>query len=162
MIRPPRRKAPRAALAWLIAVLALGVASAPKPAPAQFMAANRQVTVFGVLATPGQAKDDEKLKDVLPQLRALLPGHSFKLLKVESKRMVAGDGIQCDLGSGFVASSRLIAPLDANGKVQLQFDLSVQGLSQFQTIVTTPPNQIFYINRMLPNGERLIIGIGAR
>jgi hypothetical protein len=162
MTRPPRRKTRRAALAWLIAAIAFGVASAPKAAPAQFMVPNRQVTLFGVLATPGQAKDDAKLKDVLPQLRTLLPGHSFKLLKVESKRMVAGDVIPCDLSSGFVASSRLISPLDANGKVQLQFDLSVQGLSQFQTIVTTPPNQISYINRVLPNGERLIIGLGAR
>lgn len=146
----------------MVVVLALGaVALSAIPASAQEMI-GRQVTVFGVLATPGASADDPKLKDVLPQLRHLVPGHGFKLLKVESKRLVSGEAVTCILGDGFVAASQLTTPIDPNGKIQMRFDLSFDGLSQYQTIVTTPPNQIFYVNRMLPNGERLIIGIGAR
>ena len=126
------------------------------------MIPGRQVTVFGVLATPGGVVDDPKLKEVLPQLRHLLPAHTFKLVKAESKRITQGESIVCDLGSGFVASSHLMNTLDLNGKVQLKFDLSVESISQYQTIVTMPPNQIMYLNRMLPNGERLLMGIGAR
>ena len=160
MTRPARRDTPprRAVIVGLLALLATGLA---REALAQGMD-GRQVTVFGVVATPGQAADDPKLREVLPQLRQLMPGHSFKLLKVESKRLVAGEAVNCDLGAGFVAASQLTTPLDANGKIQMRFDLSYSGLTQYQTIVTTPPNQIFYVNRLLPNGERLIIGIGAR
>ena len=161
MTRPDRRDAPlrRAVIVGLFALIALGPAVSPTFAQGLD---GRQVTVFGVVATPGQGVDDPKLKEVLPQLRQLVPGHSFRLLKVESKRLVAGETVNCDLGAGFVATSQLSTPIDANGKIQMRFDLTCQGISQYQTIVTTPPNQIFYINRMLPNGERLIIGIGAR
>ncbi len=153
---------PPATLAILILAAGLGQVAAPARAQALAVPDGRQVTVFGVLATPGQAKDDPKLKAVLPQLRNLVPNHSFKLLKVESKRAIAGGIVRCDLGDGFVASTALENALDINGKVQLRFDLSVGGFSQYQTIVTTPPNQTFFINRMLPNGDRLVIGIGAR
>ncbi len=142
--------------------LVLGLCVVPLTARAQDEMVGRQVTLFGVLATPGGTKNDPKLKDVLPQLRTLLPNHTFKLLKVESKRVASGGTVSCDLGDGFIAAGQLIAALDPNGKVQLRFDLSVGGISQYQTVVTTPPNQIFYINRMLPNGERLVLGVGAR
>ena len=103
-----------------------------------------------------------KLKEVLPQLNTNFPGHSFRLLKAESKRVLAGQTVSVDLGDGFVASSQLVSPFDQNGKIPMRFDLSLFGISQFQMIVTTPPNQISYVNRMLPNGNRLIVGIGAR
>lgn len=128
----------------------------PMPTPA------RQVTVFGVLATPGSTDADPKLAPVLPQLRRLLPDHGFKLIKIESRRAVAGQMVACDLGEGFVATARLVSPLDLNGKVQMQVDLSVFGESQFQTIVTTPPDQAFFCDKMLPSGSRLLIGLGAR
>ena len=156
MTEPPRR------LLALALVLALGCAATATTARAQDSMVGRQVTLFGVHATPGTGKDDPKLKEVLPQLRTLLPGHSFKLLKVESKRVSSGGVVSCNLGDGFVAATQLMVPLDPNGKVQMRFDLSQGGLSQYQTIVTTPPNQIFYLNRMFPNGERLILGVGAR
>ena len=162
MIKPPRPTLCAVVLAWVLAC-GFGPSGTPSATAGEFQVAEgRQVTVFGVLATPGQSKDDPKLKDMLPQLRNLLPNHSFKLIKVESKRLMANESLACDLGAGFVAASQLITPLDPMGKVQLRFDLSVGGISQYQTIVTTPPNQIFYCNRTLPNGERLIIGIGAR
>ena len=150
--------------AWLwLAVVAAWAWPGPMPtAGAQEMSPGRQVTVFGVLASPGQGRDDPKLKEILPQLRTALPGHSFKLLKVNSKRVVAGESVACELGDGYVAATQLVNPLDANGKVQLRFDFSLGGYPQYQTLVSTPPNQVFYINRPLGNGERLIMGIGAR
>ncbi|HEY2159419.1 MAG TPA: hypothetical protein VGH33_27585 [Isosphaeraceae bacterium] len=154
----------RAARAWLwLAVACAWAWSGPMPtARAQVMASGRQVTVFGVLATPGQGQDDPKLKEILPQLRTALPGHSFKLLKVNSKRVVAGEAIACELGDGYIATTQLVDPLDTNGKVQLRFDFSYGGYPQYQTLVSTPPNQVFYINRPLGDGARLIMGIGAR
>lgn len=160
--RRPRR--PRFALLLALGLMA-GLGALPSRAPGQMMASApaRQVTVFGVVATPGaQGSDDPKLTQVLPQLRELLPGHGFKLAKAESRRVAAGESIRCELGDGFVATSQLISPMDPSGKVQLRFDLALNGVSQYQTIVTTPPNQVFYVNRVLPGGERLVIGIGAR
>ena len=146
----------------VLGVIVLSFGQVAGSLQAQDYTVGRQVTVFGVLATPGNAKDDPKLKDVLPQLRTLFPKHSFKLVKVESKRLVSGQTISCDLGDGFVASNQLSIPTDPNGKIQMRFDLAYAGFSQYQTIVTTPPGQIFYVNRVLPDGERLVIGIGAR
>jgi hypothetical protein len=154
----------KAAPAWLWLAAACAWAwSGPMPAArAQEMAPGRQVTIFGVLAAPGQGRDDPKLKEILPQLRTLLPGHSFKLLKVNSKRVVAGESVACELGDGYIATTQLVDPLDTNGKVQLRFDFSYGGYPQYQTLVSTPPNQVFYINRPLGDGARLIMGIGAR
>jgi hypothetical protein len=164
MNRPARRRTPLAALACLVVACALGHSGT---AHAQFVGPgmavqDRRVTLFGVLATPGQGKDDPDLKELLPQLRQLVPGHTFKLVKVASKNVATNGIVVCDLGEGLVASTMLLNPLDMNGKVQLRFELDVGGIPQFQTIVTTPPNQCFFINRMFPNGNRLIMGIGAR
>lgn len=154
---------PRAALTGLFAALALGAAAlAPATARGQGMVSDRQVTVFGVLATQGQGEDDPKLKEILPQLRAAMPGHRFKLLKVASKRVAAGQAVECDLGDGSVAATQLMTPLDANGKVQLRFQFSDNGVPAYQSVVSTPPNQVFYVNRVVGPGERLIVGIGAR
>jgi hypothetical protein len=166
MNQPARRRTPLAALACLVVACALGHAGtvhAQFVVPGQAVQ-DRRVTLFGILATPGQGqgKDDPDLKDLLPQLRQLVPGHTFKLVKAASKNVATGGIVVCDLGEGMVASSQLLNPLDMNGKVQLRFELNVGGLPQFQTIVTTPPNQCCFINRMFPNGNRLIMGIGAR
>jgi hypothetical protein len=159
---PARRRSPRVALACVVAAWTLGLDAARAQFQAPGAATDRRVTLFGILATPGPGKDDPKLKEMLPQLRNLLPNHTFQLRKVESKNIATGGTIVCDLGEGFVASSQLLNPLDMNGKVQLRFQLAFDDFPQFQTVVTTPPNQIFYINRMFPNGNRLIMGIGAR
>ena len=129
---------------------------------AQLDVLGRQVTVFGVLATPKGKTIDPKLKPVEDQLKKLLPNHGFKLVKIESKRLNTGEILPCDLTSGFVASSQLVQAIDPNGKVQLRVGLSYNGVVQYQSLVSTPPNQIFFCDKQLPNGERLVIGIGAR
>ena len=46
----------------------------------------RQVTVFGVIATPGSKTADSNLATIKTQLDKLLPKHGFKLLDAQSKR----------------------------------------------------------------------------
>ena len=67
----------------------------PQAAPKQGLKSSadetaRQVTVFAILATPGPPTVDPRLGSVRAQLRKVLPGHGFKLLDVQSKRIETG------------------------------------------------------------------------
>jgi len=133
---------------------------------------SRQVTLFGILATPSSTAVDPQLKTIAPQLRQLLPGHGFKLLEVQSKRLTIGESVSCSKLSGFVAETSLLNPLDTNGKVELHFALGekvAQGSPgtqnvqmQAATIVVTPPNQLSFFEKQFPDGSRLLIGMAAR
>ena len=68
----------------------------------------------------------------------------------------------CDLGNGYKAETILVRPLDENGKVQLRCNLSQQGTKEFSTLVKTPINQLFFYERSLKDGSRVLIGVGAR
>jgi hypothetical protein len=140
------------------------------PARAQEMP-SRQVTLFGIVATPGKETVDKELKTIEPQLRQLLPGHGFKLLEVQSKRLTPGESVACKKLNGFVAELSLLSPIDTNGKVQLRFAMGTktpgsadgQGIAmESATIVATPPNQLAFFDKKLPDGAKLIIGMGAR
>jgi len=144
-----------------LAALALMVL-APVAARSQSEGSARQVTVFGIVATPNKTAIDPKLEAIAGQLRRLLPNHGFKLLDVQSKRLMAGQSVTCNLGNGFTSSTTLMQPLDVNGKVQLRCEILENGMPQLATLVATPPNQLFFCDKMLPNGSRLLIGIGAR
>jgi hypothetical protein len=145
----------------ILALAALAVAFGPR-VRAQVAAPARQVTLFAVIAVPGSSAIDPKLVGIELQLRKLLPGHGFKLLDVRSKRLHAGETIRCDLGSGWTAATDLLQPLDENGKVELLCKLLLNDEVQFETRVATPPNQLFFCDRMVDNGRRLLIGVGAR
>ncbi len=122
----------------------------------------RQVTVFAILATNDPAAIDPRLASVNSQLRKVLPGHGFKLLDVQSKRLEATQSVTCKLGNGYKAETVLVRPLDENGKVQLRCNLSQQGTKEFSTLVKTPINQLFFYERTLKDGSRVLIGVGAR
>ena len=83
----------------------------------------RQVTVFGVLATPGAKTVDSRLSNIHRQLDKLLPGNGFKLLDARSERIVDGESITCSLGNGYTLTTSLVTPLDENGKVELRCEL---------------------------------------
>jgi hypothetical protein len=126
-------------------------------------ASGRQVVMFAVVATPNSTAMDKKISPaVAARLRRTLPNHGFTLVKVKNVRLVAGQSLTLDLGSGFVTKAQLITPLDANGKVQMRFDLSLDGLSQFQSIVTTPTDQFNFFDKTMPDDSHLLIGVGAR
>ena len=146
-------------------LIAFLTALVPLPASALWAPGEaRQVVMFGVLATPdAAAKMDPKISPaVAAQLRKSLPGHSFKLIKVKSERVAKGATLACDLGVGFVASAMMLNEQDQNGKVQMRFDLSQDDVSQFQTIVVTPPDQFNFFDKMLPSNNHLLLGVGAR
>ena len=163
----------RAGLA--LAVLASLVCFAPTTTaqnPAAQAVPGRQVTLFGILATPSDVKVevDARLKKIEPQLRKLFPdnNYSFKLLATESKRLGVNDVVTCKLGDGFVAGAQLVSIADADGNLQMRFALEYEGEIEFTTIVRTPPNQLFFCdkalpnNAKLPNGSKLLIGLGGR
>jgi hypothetical protein len=145
-------------------------AAVPMPsgalAPAQFpqvpQESTRQVTFFGILATPNDPTIDPKLRPIAPQLRRLFPGHGFRMLGVETRRIETGQVVDCDLGGGFAGHATLLDPMDANGKVQLRVQLDQNEQIDFATLVSTPLNQLFFCEKRLNDGSRLVLGIGAR
>jgi len=152
----PIRRVPGLALALVFAWLIF-------PAVAQQGAPARQVTLFGIHAVPGASTVDPKLKKIEPQLKKLFPGHSFTLVKTESKRLTLGQSVTCTMAkTGFVAGAELVNVLDPDGNVQFKFALELNGQTEFATLVRTPPNQLFFCDKMLPDGSRLLIGLGGR
>ena len=133
-------------------------------APAQMVdGPARQVTLFGIVADPNNHVIDPKLEKIAPQLRSLLPGHGFKLLEVQSKRLAPGQKMSCDFKvNGFSATTTMVEPLDPNGKVQLRVGLYQNEGLQFETFVNTPPNQLFFCDKLFSDGSRLLIGVAAR
>jgi hypothetical protein len=122
----------------------------------------RQVTVFGVLATPNHRTADSRLSNIHSQLDKLLPKHGFKLLDARSERIVDGESITCSLGQGYSLTTRLVNPLDENGKVELRCGLFRGEVCVFSTLVKTPVDQLFFCRRELDDGSQLLIGVGAR
>jgi hypothetical protein len=122
----------------------------------------RQVTAFAILATPGPAKVDPRLGSIKAQLRKVLPGHGFTLLDVQSKRIEVRQSVTCDLGHGYKAETVLVQPIDSAGKVHLRCTLLRDSSPEFSTLVKTPTNQLFFYERSLVDGTKVMIGVGAR
>jgi hypothetical protein len=124
----------------------------------------RQVTVFGVLVVPDRPEEiDPKLAKLKTQLQRLKPNNGFKFRGSESRRLSPGESLTADLGGGVTAVTELIDAMNRTGKAQFKFTLRVDGKPEFTTTVTTPPNQVFYIEKILPKTrERLLIGVGGR
>jgi hypothetical protein len=122
----------------------------------------RQVTVFAIVATPGTKTVDSKLATIKPQLDKLMPQHGFKLLDVQSKRLVAGESVACNLRNGYTTQTFLAGPVDENGKVPLRCELILNQSREFSTLVKTPMNQLFFCEQELQDGSALLIGVGAR
>ena len=156
----------RIACTWMVVTAVVGGGLA-RPRSSRALAWQgapaRQVVVFGVEATPGSTQMDPKIAPVVQsQLRRLLPDHGFRMIQIKGDRVVANGTVKCDLGAGFTASARLIKPIDPNGKILMNFELMHQEISQFQTNVITPADQFNFFDKALPNGNRLLVGVGAR
>lgn len=151
------RSACRSAVRVLVAVAAIGVVGPPALAQSA-----PQVTLFGVLATPGEKTVDKDLAAVAAQLRKLLPDHGFKHLGSRSRPLAPGQEVEVVFGGGWSASLQMILPIDADGKVQMKYTVHHEGEPSFQRIIRTPPNQLFFGDVALPDGRRLVMGMGAR
>jgi hypothetical protein len=135
-----------------------GAASGDAPAaPDQGL----QVTIFGIVARPGDSKIDRKLAPIAVQLRNLKPGHGFQLRGHKSERAVPGEVVRCDLGDDLTAEAKLQG-LEPTGKARIQFTLTRKDKPELTTTVITPLNQLFFCEKPLPDDTRLLIGIGAR
>lgn len=121
-----------------------------------------QVTLFGVLATPGAKGADKELATIAPQLQRLLPNHGFKFLGSRSSPLRIGETLSCPLGGGWSAEVTMMVPMDPEGKVNVRFTIHHVGEPSFQRVVRTPPNQLFFSDITLPDGNRLVLGVGAR
>ena len=122
----------------------------------------RQVTVFGVLATPGGKTVDPRLSSIHKQLDNLLPKNGFRLLDARSERIVDGEAVTCNLGNDYTLTTSLVKSLDDNGKVELRCELLREKRNEFSTLVKTPVSQLFFCQRALDDGTQLLIGVGAR
>jgi hypothetical protein len=122
----------------------------------------RQVTVIGIIATPGSGPIDPRLATIKSQLDKLRPKHGFKLLDAQSKRLEAGESVACDLKNGYTSETVLVRPLDDGGKAELRCELRRDEARLFSTLVKTPLNQLFFYERDLDDGSQLLIGVGAR
>jgi hypothetical protein len=133
----------------------------PPPQPSSDSAF--QVTLFGILATRADKTVDPKLSEVEPKLRQILPEFGFQRLAVKSRRLSAGQSIECDLGHGRSVEAQLLNPVDPDdGKLEIKFTIKVEGQKPFSTVVKTPPNQLVFCDRLLPNKDQLLIGLAAR
>lgn len=123
----------------------------------------RQVTVFGIVATPEDHAVDPRLDMIADDLRKLKPGHGFQMNSVSSRRLASGESLARDLGDGIVAHVELEDSLDlTTGKLRIRFTMEVDGRETFTTTVATSPNQVFFCDKPLGDGVRMLIGIGAR
>lgn len=123
----------------------------------------RQVTVFAIRATRGESKIDPRLSSVKAQLRKTLPDHGFELLEVQSGPLVPGESLTCDLGRGWRAVTTMLPPSpDDFGRVRLRCELIDGAEPHFSTVVDAPENQLFFYERELRDGTRVLIGVGAR
>ena len=120
------------------------------------------MTVFAIVATPGDKNVDSNLTSIRSQLDRLLPRHGFKLLDVQNKEIMTGESVVCDLRNGYTTQVSLLGPVDENGKVKLRCELLLNQGREFSTLVKTPLNQLFFCERTLADGTRLLIGVGAR
>jgi hypothetical protein len=150
----------RAAARWLAALTLL--AFRPEVAPADDDDQALQVTVFGIVATPGESKTDPKLATIAAQLRKLKPDHGFQLRGHKSEQLVPGETVRCELGDDLTAEAKLLEGVQASGKLRIEFALKRAGKTEFTTTVTTPANQLFFCDKPLPGDDRLLIGVGAR
>jgi hypothetical protein len=122
----------------------------------------RQVTLFAIRAIPGSSELDPRLETIQNQLRRVLPGHGFRLLDVQSKRLEVGQSVTCEVGNGTKAETTLVRPFDEDGKVQLRCSLLQKGTKEFSALFKTPANQLFFYERLLGDGARVLIGVAAR
>lgn len=128
------------------------------------MTMSRQVTLFAIHAIPGGTETDPKLKAIAPQLRRLMPNHGFQLVNVQSSPLRVNQSITCKVSDQLGVKADLVSALGPDGKVQFRFALvdTPHGMPLATTIISTPPNQLFFCDKVLDDGTKVLIGIGAR
>ena len=93
------------------------------------------------------------------------PNHGFRLIRVKGERdHDQRQTVRCDLGDGFVANGPPQQPARrrlARSTMQVRPDARRASRSS-RRIVATPPDQFNFFDKALGNGNRLLVGVGAR
>ena len=120
------------------------------------------VTVVALRAVPGGSTSDSRLS-FSAALRRLMPGHGLELIDAATDRIEPNQSLECDLGDGRRLEVVLVAPLE-DGVVRLRVECLEEGRDRpvFVTNVRTPTDQLAFLDKALPSGDRLLIGIGVR
>ncbi|WP_206107741.1 hypothetical protein [Paludisphaera rhizosphaerae] len=121
-----------------------------------------QVTVFAIKATPNASAIDPRLSEVRDQLRKVLPNHGFELIATRSERLQPGETLPCDLGEDRVAETTYESAEAGRISFLCSFREGPSDAPAYTTHVDAPENQLFFYERSLRDGSRVLIGVGAR
>lgn len=121
-----------------------------------------QVTAMTILAEKGTGETDPKLATVNGRLMQILPGHYFRLVEGRTSRLEPGQSFAIKAAQESVLTVALNRAMNEDGKVQLDLVLKSKNQEQFETVVKTPPNQLFFIDQKMSDSQRQLIAVGAR
>ena len=156
-----------------IALKALAVASLLMVYPSMFVYGqnpnanpssedSRQVTVMAIRAIKGTGPIDPKLATVAKQLSQIMPDHRFELIDGKTKRLDPKQAMVVKSVENSVLTVELKSPSNDEGKVEMLIRLTMDGGEPFESVIKTPANQLFFLDRKINDSNRLLIAVGAR
>lgn len=123
---------------------------------------SRQVTVMAIRAIKGSGPIDPKLATVAKQLAQIMPDHRFELIEGKTKRLDPKQAMVVKSAENSVLTIELKSPNNDEGKVEMLIRLTMDGGEPFESVVKTPANQLFFLDRKINDSSRLLIAVGAR
>ena len=150
------------ALASLLMVCPSEPACAQNPEVERSAENSRQVTVMAIRAIRGNGPIDPKLATVAKQLAQIMPDHRFELIDGKTKRLDSKQAIVVKSVENSALTVELKSPSNEEGKVEMLIRLIMDGGEPFESVVKTPANQLFFLDRKINESSRLLIAVGAR
>ena len=123
---------------------------------------SRQVTVMAIRAIKGTGPIDPKLATVAKQLAQIMPDHRFELIDGKTKRLDPKQAMVVKSVENSVLTVELKSPSNDEGKVEMLIRLTMDGGEPFESVIKTPANQLFFLDRKINDSTRLLIAVGAR
>ena len=123
---------------------------------------SRQVTVMAIRAIKGTGPIDPKLATVAKQLAQIMPDHRFELIDGTTKRLDPKQAMVVKSVENSVLTVELKSPSNDEGKVEMLIRLTMDGGEPFESVIKTPANQLFFLDRKINDSNRLLIAVGAR
>ena len=126
---------------------------------------SRQVTVMAIRAIraiKGTGPIDPKLATVAKQLAQIMPDHRFELIDGKTKRLDPKQAMVVKSVENSVLTVELKSPSNDEGKVEMLIRLTMDGGEPFESVIKTPANQLFFLDRKINDSNRLLIAVGAR
>lgn len=150
------------AVASLLMVYPSTLAHAQKPDANPSSEDSRQVTVMAIRAIKGTGPIDPKLATVAKQLAQIMPDHRFELIDGKTKRLDPKQAMVVKSVENSVLTVELKSPSNDEGKVEMLIRLTMDGGEPFESVIKTPANQLFFLDRKINDSNRLLIAVGAR